>query len=445
MTTIVEGKNSIVKLLGKQRLRNTEYRLIKYVLREDCENGILLHNVITGKLVLLNKEEAAFVEKLPCFPKECACALINDYFLVPVSYNEKELVDGLRALINKAFPSKGINNYTILTTTNCNARCFYCYENNYKHINMSAETASCLTEYMINQKDGGMLRIEWFGGEPLLCSNRIDQICYELKQKGIKFVSGITSNGYLFDKLLVSKAVSEWNLNHIQITIDGTEEIYNKTKSYVSVKGSPYKRVMKNVRLLLDSGVIVSVRLNLDLHNEQDLKALIDELKSSFANYSNLIVYVHVTFRGSGYCPIKRSDLEERSLYIRQVEFNKYIEQLGLSKPRKELASLNTHSCTADNDNSIIVYPDGTLYKCEHLNEGDRVGSINSQLKDTNNYLKYKITITRDGCDDCPLYPKCMLLKECPGIDYCNDQTCAYNIEIQHGIIQTRYNEYINK
>ena len=73
--------------------------------------------------------------------------------------------------ISKLLTEKGIENYTILTTTNCNARCFYCYESNLPHINMEETTAKRLVEYMIENKESNTLRRHWFGGEPLVGIN----------------------------------------------------------------------------------------------------------------------------------------------------------------------------------------------------------------------------------------------------------------------------------
>ena len=442
MKTIIEGKESVCKLLGKQRLKSgTQYRLMKYLLRAECEDGVLLHNVITGQLVLLSLEEAQALEKLPAELTEIMTELIEDHFLVPISYDEKTIVDNLRILLGKLATSDGINNYTILTTTNCNARCFYCYESNYHHINMSEQTADRLFNHMIQYKGKGKLLLEWFGGEPLIGINRIDQICNNLKMRNIKFESGITTNGYLFTQEIVGRIGNDWNLTHAQITIDGTEDIYNKTKAYVSAKGSPYKKVIRNIRLLLEYGINVAIRLNLDRHNFEDLRALIDELKMTFFNFPNLIIYVHVTFRGNGFCPIERSDSEEAELYCRQVELNRYIEEIGFSKANNRLPSLNLHSCTADNARSLIVYPDGSLYRCEHLNEEDKIGHIESFDGKELGLAKFRETTVRDACYSCPLYPKCILLKRCPGKEYRNDSTCEYDIQTYLSSIKNRYSQ----
>lgn len=49
----------------------------------------------------------------------------------------------------------------------------------------------------------------------------------------------------------------------IQVTLDGTEGVYNAVKRYVDAgEKSPYQVVLANIRGLLDAGVRVIVRLN---------------------------------------------------------------------------------------------------------------------------------------------------------------------------------------
>lgn len=56
---------------------------------------------------------------------------------------------------------KKTKSYTILTTTDCNARCFYCYELGRSRIPMSEQTAHEIADYISAPK----VNIHWFGGE----------------------------------------------------------------------------------------------------------------------------------------------------------------------------------------------------------------------------------------------------------------------------------------
>lgn len=431
MKTIVEGKANVCKLLGKQRVKTgTKYRLIKYVLRAECKDGTLLHNVITGQLVLLSSEQTQALETLPAEARGILNELIKEYFLVPIEYEDKEIVYQLRKIMKRLFQSNGISSYTILTTTNCNARCFYCYQSNITHVNMSSETADKVINYMLSHRSNEPLHLKWFGGEPLVGIARIDQICRALRKNKVEYTSSMISNGFLFDEETIRKAVHLWKLKRIQITLDGTMEVYNRTKAYVSNDSNPYCRVINNIKLLLENGIYVVIRLNLDSHNQNDLGNLVEDLQVNFGTYKNIGLYTHVLFENEGFSPLKRDKAITRSLYDSQDQLRKRIDREGLSVRRERLPSLKTHSCMADSDNAVCIFPDGRLYKCEHTEEGDEFGSIDSAETLPLNIMKFKETYETRNCRECPLFPKCVLLKNCIGTQsFFDENVCKYNVE----------------
>lgn len=63
--------------------------------------------------------------------------------------------------------------FTILPTNNCNFRCVYCYESN-KEEYMDDQTENNILEFLRkNIKKYKKLRLNWFGGEPLLEKKRV--------------------------------------------------------------------------------------------------------------------------------------------------------------------------------------------------------------------------------------------------------------------------------
>ena len=65
MKTISEGRQNITQIWGYQKPDNIRYRLMKYVLQLKVKEGLLLHNVVTGQLVLLTEEEEEEISNLP--------------------------------------------------------------------------------------------------------------------------------------------------------------------------------------------------------------------------------------------------------------------------------------------------------------------------------------------------------------------------------------------
>jgi len=424
MHTIVEGNKEVIRLLGAQQIKCINYRLMKYVLKARCQEGTLLHNVITGQMVLLSDEEQALVSSLPAMYTYSMTKLIERFFLVPLDYSEKTTVDKLRLMMRHLFTPPGCNGYVIFTTTDCNARCFYCFENGCQRITMSESVGEKLIEYMIAHKGNGKLDLRWFGGEPLIGHKRIDQICMSLKSQGVSYDSSIVSNGYLFTEQMVKKAVSLWRLKQVQITLDGTEHIYNKVKSYVGVKESPYQRVLNNINILLDNGIKVNIRLNLDKHNKENLFELVEELGIRFKDRSLLNIYVYVIEKDIGGAPITRTEEEDFDLYKQQQRISRHLDRLGFIEKLQKLPSLKTVRCMADSNNSMVIYPNGYIYKCEHVMERDWVGHICLDTLDAERIKKFDEHLQRDVCDECNLYPDCILLKKCPVSGTVNSFIC---------------------
>ena len=138
--------------------------------------------------------------------------------------------------------------FTVLTTTDCNARCYYCYEKGIRREPMTRETAIAAADYIACASRGEKVRLRWFGGEPLFNREAIDVICGALEQKKICFESAMTTNGFYLDEKTTADAVEKWNLKNVQITVDGTEKTYNRIKAYIDAEENPYRRVMNNIK-----------------------------------------------------------------------------------------------------------------------------------------------------------------------------------------------------
>lgn len=276
MQTILPPSGNTIKILGKARSAEHGLRWMTYVLAQPVEGGVLVFHTLTRALLLLTPEEYAAPDNLP--------ELRSSWFRVPQEMDDMKYADQVRFIRRTMWKEpEHITSYTIFTTTDCNARCFYCYEMGRSRIPMSAETAHKAAAYIAAHCGGEKVHLHWFGGEPLFNKQVIDIICTDLAEKGIVYESMIISNGYLFDGATVEQAVSHWKLKSVQITLDGTEEIYNRSKAFIYKDGkSPYQVVLANIQRLLDAGVSVHIRLNMDEHNADNLMELADELHERF-------------------------------------------------------------------------------------------------------------------------------------------------------------------
>lgn len=407
------------KLLKDQRLQEgASYRLMHFVVQQSVEEGLLLYNVLTRAVVLLSPEEGQMLEGNPSSIPE----LISKWFVVPLDHDDRKLAKEVRA-VGKMLEKKhkGISDYTILTTTDCNAHCFYCYEKGRKRISMKEETAEKVAAFIIRNAQDGKVSLRWFGGEPLYNKSPISVICQRIKAAGIDYNSAMVSNGYLFDDATIAEAMGLWNLEKVQVTLDGSEEVYNRSKAFIYAEGSAYRRVLGNIHHLLDSGIQVSVRLNIGRHNADNLLELADILTAEFGGQKLFGVYSHTLFGASSKeLEVSPTDGQRLELFEARMRLQEKLKGGKIAIKGKLPRALKLHRCMADNDASIVILPDGHLGKCEHYSDDHWIGHLTSLKRNEKVLADFKrLREEIDACADCPLYPDCFRLALCEVAVHC--------------------------
>ncbi|MBR0463698.1 MAG: radical SAM protein [Clostridia bacterium] len=424
MITIVEPKQHIDKLWGKQRIReDATYRMMRYVLRVDHDSKVLLYNVVTGQLVILDEAEAVTLDNLPMAYTTELSHLVTGHYLVPEDCDEHQLVVGIRKLLRMLEDTKktvGITHYTILPTTACNARCYYCFEQGVRPETMTEQTAIDVVEFIQSHCGNQKVFIRWFGGEPTIAANRIDQICKGLRQLGVDFSSKITTNGYLFDDEMVAKACDLWNLESAMVSLDGTEERYNKVKAYVNTDENAYQRVLRNVGFLLTHGVRVSLRMNFDRDNYREFADLLLEAKKRYQEHTLLNVYVHQINDHYPNVDAGRIHGDEEWFGKKILELNRLSRDLGFLHKKPALPFLDYRWCIAARDDAITILPHGELVGCpEQIGPDQFKGTLKKGVTNTDLICSWKQFADYERCWDCVLFPGCVKIINCAGKDRC--------------------------
>lgn len=391
----------------------TELKLTSFCISKELDDGILLCHTVTGELFLLAKQEYQAIHSMQEIPSALAAQLTAHAFLVDKDADEYALVDHERQMIwDQQESSIFISSFTILPTSRCNARCFYCYENNIPQKNMSCQTAEDVAAFIAQHCKAEEVKLHWFGGEPTIANRIISLICTRLAQKDIQYNSSIISNGLLLDKKMIATAKTLWNLKNIQITIDGTECIYNSTKNYKGHYENPFQTVLSNIDCLIESSIPVSVRINLGIHNFEDISNLIGQLSQRYAGNPYFRAYVHEI---TNYY----DDSQNAALMKQTYLLNRRLIQMRLREP-EHLPSMRLHSCMADSDDSVLINPDGQLGKCEHYAYKKLYGSIYTQECDESVIAKWRERICFAECRTCPFYASCYIVAWCDGGIACN-------------------------
>lgn len=425
MECIIQANPTISGILGKPKDPTAPRRITRHCISLSVPEGVLLFHTLTRELLLLSHAEYTAAT--------ASDDLFRHYFTVPEETDERELVELVR-WVRSTMARKNQKNrsYTILTTTDCNARCFYCYEKGCAKITMDTKTAEKTADYIICQSGGNPVRLHWFGGEPLMNHPAISIICSRLRSAGIAFQSRMTSNGYLFSDTLADRAAKEWNLKNIQITLDGTEDIYNRSKAYVDAAGSPYQRVLDNIDRLLDASIDVVIRMNMGLHNREDLLALTRQLAVRFTGRKKPRAYVGILFDTGKTWHELHTSQEWQQLFLAQQQLEAQFLDSGLAIPaaRRLARDLPVHYCMADSGSAELILPDGRIGLCEHHTDDEFIGHIDSPQRDTAVIASWQQRFDPlPECAGCACYPECIELKKCSGRIACFEHSRKHRVQ----------------
>ena len=218
------------------------YFIPGYIYKEQDKKGTYLSSWLKeNRIQIEGKEEESIVKKL-----EKGCHNLDTE--TKKFLNEQEMLisaEEFNNTLNQAV--QALDKTMILTlmpTEACNFRCPYCYENHHA-ITMNESTVEAIKKMIQNQSEIQKLQINWFGGEPTLCPQIIEEInSLAMKKFDIDqgdFKSFMTTNGFLLTKEVFMRYY-DLGVRTYQITLDGWT--HDKTRYLAS--GEPTLDVILN-------------------------------------------------------------------------------------------------------------------------------------------------------------------------------------------------------
>ncbi len=450
MTIIKEPHKSVKQLIGEiEVFYGEEYRPISFALLVNVSGHSAAYNSLTGELLLIDEQEEKLLKSDKVVLEKGMEDLVKKSFLVPIEHDDMQLRDEVVDFCCIINSNKKPESFVIFPTTDCNARCFYCFELGKKHLNMSDEVARDTLKYILESGKKN-ISLKWFGGEPLYNSRAVDIITEGLRDAGVEYGSQMVSNAYLFDDTRIEKAKNLWKLRHVQVTLDGTEKIYNRIKAYIYRDGkSPFQVVMDNIERLLKADMYVSVRLNMDNYNFEDLLELVDILHERFGGYKKIGVSSSRLYELSDRPNSIHTDIERAELGRKWLELEDKISKLGMHRVRPLAKSITYHRCMADSDETVVIFPDGHLGKCEHYIDDRFIGDIYNGITDiTENDIFKKRIDASEICKGCKMYPLCVNLKACPATEVsgiCDEASRQYKEKDLYRSVEQTVEKYLSK
>lgn len=421
--------------------------------QEDNPNKYLLYNTHTTAFVVLDKDEynKIFLER-DFSNSDYIQELYKMGFIIDDTFDELGALEELRM---KGMDDP-VQNVTLLTTTECNARCYYCFEAGIKQYPMTKEVADATVKYIKKNYPGPQFAINWFGGEPLLNFEIIKYITYELKKSGYDLIAHITTNGSLLTAEMLDYFQKEYSDLSFQITIDEIGERYGQIKRYVDISlEDAYNRVIENVCMLLDYHITTNVRLNFVASKIERAKEIYRELKKEFEGHDTSSLYMY-------FAPLTldndneiisdfHGNIDHPFLQAVKTQFS---EGFPLYKPRYDgdmgLVGAfglmpNAYSCGMTTKNRISIDADGRLYKCHRLSGKNEYacGTVFKGITEDNKIYKIfrNTTIMDEECKKCNILPICQGGCKSQRILYGDKQKCHRIRQIQGELVNLYYKE----
>lgn len=292
--------------------------------------------------------------------------------------------------------------YRILTTTACNARCIYCFEKEMSVQTMDLQTADRVIDFIKHSLNNHKaIRLDWFGGEPLINKEIISYVCTKLREvlPNIIFQSSMTSNGSLFDQETILES-KNWNLTSVQITLDGTESVHDSIKRYTSNKYN-FKKTIENIHNLIDNDISVSIRLNFHTGNVPDLLNLIDFLYNEYG--TKIGVYASQIY------DVGKVSEKYEPMFAGNILIGKLVEY-GYLKLEKIIEQSQRTCGFATHSNYYIINPNGSLTKCvESFSRPELsvVGDVRDDKLNIDLIDEWSKPVSDKRCINCIYLPMC--------------------------------------
>jgi uncharacterized protein len=215
--------------------------------------------------------------------------------------------------------------FLFLVAYDCNFRCPYCYESTVLKSSRKW-TKKAFSEEMVDRAYEAMLKIEpnrklhspritLYGGEPLLAVNK--EIVTYIVQKGIDLGYNFMAitNGYDLDAF--KELLGPGKISSMQITVDGLKETHNRRRIHFRTRES-FDKILDNIGMALKQEVSISVRVNTDATNFNELPQLEQIFKElGFTEYpkfsmNSAIVSDHSTVQGKAINFLSQTEFEQK-------------------------------------------------------------------------------------------------------------------------------------
>ncbi|MCI9303724.1 radical SAM/SPASM domain-containing protein [Clostridium sp.] len=390
----------------------------------DINNNLLIINTYSNKMLRISKENEDEVLKilnndLKITNKNLVKKMLDTGIIVKSDINEMKIV---KDEIEKSIYGYDFMNLTIVPTDACNFNCKYCYQQDQVHYMSDTVIKSLMKFVSVNIYNYKHLSLNWFGGEPLICKDKVINISSEIKnickKNKVNFIGSITTNGSELDISTFNKLIRN-NILFYQITIDGINKTHNKYRRFKNGQES-FDTIINNLRDIRDNIKLkvfqIAIRVNLTKEIDKYREDFLKFYKSEFGDDRRFYLYLE---RVKDWGGVKIENIKNEIINKESDILLKWMNratELNIQLPRFYEYNKYQSICDGSKKNGFIVNYDGSLNKCtlaiydEEFKDLNNIGNINNSLDKVNikkSNLWTGLNKREKDCFNCSVLPFC--------------------------------------
>jgi len=306
-------------------------------------------NLLKGSYSLLTAEEVEDLQNLRANEK-----FVSQGFIV--NYDE---IEAMKLFSKKECGFSDTLNLTICPTLNCNFNCPYCFEEHRKG-KMSEKVQDDVIIFIKKMTDAFRAKrifVTWFGGEPLLAPDVIENLSKRIIDftdgRNIQYNATIITNGYLLTQE-IADMLSKYRVNSYQITLDGIEEMHDRTR-YLTNKQPTFSKIIENITKNKIHGQI-TIRYNITSDNIEE-EDIVKKYVANLAKISNNNITCYSAL------VLDNKSAKKRKEQVNFLELDRFCEH-EINNKIKKFSPYKASYCGAQILSFVVIDELGNLYKC---------------------------------------------------------------------------------
>jgi uncharacterized protein len=407
-------------------LKGSRYLLIspQRYLTENGEEVRMAYATRSARVITLAETTAGHLARgeLGLIPEADLAALVQAEALV--AEDEDEIATVL-SRFRTGSADMSVRQITIMPTSYCNMACSYCGQEHFKAAADAGRIARLARRVQRVIADPGVrsVRVNWFGGEPLLALRVIRELSEGFVDAAsthdVAYTATMATNGSLLTRRTLQLLHDTCRLRSIDVTLDGPAQLHDERRLKKNGRGSFHHVTAVLAEAIRDDLVPdlrINVRTNVDANNEDAVADLYYDL--ACMGFGTPQVYVSLVPVHSWGNDVSAVEVGAREYAAREAGWLALAYRLGLQVSFLP-ALVRSNTCLATSRHGELLDTAGRVYSCsEHplVPQADatqvvaRIEELTAGLPRPSGQFDDWYSSVAAGevpCKSCPLLPVC--------------------------------------